>query len=211
MQREITVIVADAQPVARLGVRAVLDRIEGIAVVGEAACTQELAVLTQQLSPTAVVLDGGPRGSAIELSVCVALHRLRRAPHILAFLSTALPGRVAAAAFAGADSCLLKEDDPALLPAVLDRTIQGERIWPSPDPDEPEIDAVLALTANGGLTPKERDVLALMLEDHSNAGIAAALVLSANTVKSHVRSILRKLGIADRRALHAALRPAVPA
>jgi DNA-binding CsgD family transcriptional regulator len=66
---------------------------------------------------------------------------------------------------------------------------------------------VLALTADGRLTPKERDVFALMLENHSNAAIADALVLSTNTVKSHVRSVLRKLGIADRRALYATLRP----
>jgi DNA-binding NarL/FixJ family response regulator len=50
---------------------------------------------------------------------------------------------------------------------------------------------VLALTADGRLTPKERDVFALMLENHSNAAIADALVLSTNTVKSHVRSVLR--------------------
>jgi DNA-binding NarL/FixJ family response regulator len=207
MWGDITVIVADAQPVARLGVRAVLDETAGISVVGEAASTQELTAMVQRLHPAAVLLDGGPKGHPVELSVCNQLRGLRCAPRILAYLSATSHGRVAAAALAGADSCLLKEDEPQLLADVLSRTVQGERVWPCSDPDEPEGATVLALTADGGLTPKERDVLALILENHSNAGIADALVLSANTVKSHVRSVLRKLGTPDRRALHATLRP----
>jgi DNA-binding NarL/FixJ family response regulator len=208
MRCEITVIVADAQPVARLGIRAVLDPVEQITVVGEAGCTQELTALADTLSPSAVVLDGGPSGAAVELSVCSVLMAMLPATRTLAYLSTTSNGRIAAAALAGADSCLLKEDRAELLPDVLARTVDGERVWPSPMPNEPESRTVLELTAEGGLTPKERDVFALMLEHHSNAAIADALVLSTNTVKSHVRSVLRKLGIADRRALHAALRPA---
>jgi DNA-binding NarL/FixJ family response regulator len=208
MRCGITVIVADAQPVARLGIRAVLDPVEEISVVGEAASTQELTALAETFSPSAVVLDGGPSGAAVELSVCGVLREMLPATRTLAYLSTTSNGRVAAAALAGADSCLLKEDQPELLPDVLARTVDGERVWPLPVPNEPESGTVLELTADGGLTPKERDVFALMLENHSNAGIADALVLSTNTVKSHVRSVLRKLGIADRRALYATLRPA---
>jgi DNA-binding NarL/FixJ family response regulator len=207
MQCEITLIVADAQPVARVGIRAVLDPVQEIVVIGEAACTEELIAMAQRLSPSAVVLDGGLSGAAVELSVCGLLREMLPAPRTLAYLSTTANGRVAAAALAGADSCLLKEDEPGLLADVLSRTVDGERVWPSPAPDEPQSSTVLALTADGRLTPKERDVFALMLENHSNAAIADALVLSTNTVKSHVRSVLRKLGIADRRALYATLRP----
>jgi DNA-binding CsgD family transcriptional regulator len=75
----------------------------------------------------------------------------------------------------------------------------GGRLEPLPSPGRLEA---------AGLTPREAEVLALLLARRTNAEIREQLVLSEATVRAHCRSVLRKLGAADRRALWAALPPA---
>ena len=74
----------------------------------------------------------------------------------------------------------------------------GGRLEPLPSPGRLEA---------AGLTPREAEVLALLLARRTNAEIRDQLVLSETTVRAHCRSVLRKLGAADRRALWAALPP----
>ena len=74
---------------------------------------------------------------------------------------------------------------PSLSPELLTRLTQALRRPPPPDPLAP-------------LSPRERDVLALIARGHSNRQIARNLTIGEQTVKTHVRSILTKLGLQDR-------------
>ena len=70
--------------------------------------------------------------------------------------------------------------------------------------DAQTVDA-LRLSRDGPLTPREREVLALVVQGHGNAAIAELLAIGRGTVKSHVRAVMRKLGVAGRTELIAAV------
>lgn len=86
---------------------------------------------------------------------------------------------------------VLVVDDPRSLHGVLARLRRGEVPAASPDGDPTH----RAAAAIARLTPREREVLALMAEGRSNAGIAAALFLSASAVAKHINSVFTKLDI----------------
>jgi DNA-binding NarL/FixJ family response regulator len=197
-------VVADPQPVTRIGVRIALEDRYAVRVVGEASEPAAAAELAETLQPAAVVIDPGSQGVSMNLS---AWDRLRdMPPRIVAFVSrtSQAPG----AALAGADSCLLKASDPVLLHETLVRTVRGERVWLPGTPRAPGDpygehgpEHIDRLVRQGDPTVRERQVLALLLENCTDVEISERLVVSRNTVKSHVRSILRKLDLPDRRAL----------
>lgn len=105
---------------------------------------------------------------------------------------------------AEASGYLLKRVDGAELVAHLRRVMDGEVVI------EPAIAGRIAVSAarlsagefwpgaHLGLTQRESEVLALMVANHSNKGIAAKLVISEDTVKTHIRGLYRKLSVSDR-------------
>ncbi len=139
-------------------------------------------------------------------------------------LETAPPGVVVYTAFttaevvtdsylAGADSFVHKGAEPECLLAGIRATAAGRGVWAAgADPAERERGAAAALSGDGarqgaarapvaGLTPREREVLALLLQRCTNAEIAAELYLGLPTVKTHVSHVLHKLGLAGRQDL----------
>ncbi len=104
----------------------------------------------------------------------------------------------------GASGYILKRIDAAELVGHLRRVREGETVI------DPALAGRVALSAarisagefwpgaHLGLTQRESEVLALLVAGHSNKGVAAKLVVSEETVKTHVRGIYRKLGVSDR-------------
>ena len=200
------VVIADDETLLREGVARLLGD-AGIEVVGTAATADELlrrvelrrpdvAIVDIRMPPThsdeGLVAAQAIRGSHPETGVLVLSHYLESA-YAMRLLEEH-PER---------SGYLLKErvSDIALLVDALERIDQGESVL------DPTIVARLVGRARDEspldeLTDREREVLALMAEGHSNDGICRKLFLSPKTVETHVRHILLKLGIGETTAYH---------
>ena len=195
------VVIADDQPMMRAGFKAVLESTGDIVVVAEAADGEEAVAATRQHMPDVVLMDiRMPRMDGIEAT--------RRLPNqrILILTTFGLDDYIIAALRAGASGFLLKDaptarvveavravasGDAVLSPAVTRQLLdQVGRRLPAPVSQEPEELA--------RLTDREREVLRMLAAGLTNAEIAGALVVSEATVKSHVSSLLGKLGLRDR-------------
>jgi NarL family two-component system response regulator LiaR len=195
----IRVVIADDHHVVRDGLCYLLAQEPDIEIAGEAADGQQAADITAATRPDVLLLDlYMPRldGHA----VLAALHHMPHRPAIVVLTSATADEHLIRAMHAGATSYLLKtasaehvitaiRDAAAgtatLTPELLTRLTQALRRPPPPDPLQP-------------LTPRERDVLQLLAQGHTNRQIARDLTIGEQTVKTHVRSILTKLSLQDR-------------
>ena len=204
----ITVLIADDQALVRGGFRALLDAQSDIMVVGEAANGDEAVRLTLELHPNVVLMDI----RMPEVDGLVATRRIaadtRLADVKVVILSTFdLDEYVFEAIRAGANGFLVKDTEPAeLLRAVrlvvngdallspgVTRRLIGEFANRAKEPSD-----VPPLTV---LTDREREVMALVAEGLTNEEIAARLIMSAATAKTHVSRAMIKLGARDRAQL----------
>jgi DNA-binding NarL/FixJ family response regulator len=201
----VRVLIADDQAVVRSGLRRIMDIDAEIEVVGEAVDGLAAVDAARRLAPHLVLMDiRMPRldGLAATRRI-IAEHE--DPPRVLILTTFGLDKYVYEALRAGASGFLLKDAAPedivaairavargdALLdPAVTASVIRQFAALPSPREDlKAQVDE---------LTAREREVLSLMASGLSNAEIAGELVLSEGTVKTHVRHVLRKLGLRDR-------------
>jgi DNA-binding NarL/FixJ family response regulator len=199
----IRVLIVDDHPAVRRGLRTFLELTDDIEVTGEAADGPAALDLIAQTAPDVVLLDMVlPGMDGVEV-----LHELRRrelSARVLVVTSFTDRHRLLPAVRAGARGYLAKDVDPQALVAAVRSVHAGHLLL------EPEAAEMLGApsdrpAATPALTARERDVLALIADGRSNREIARALVVSEKTVKTHVSSILLKLGLADRTqaALHA--------
>ena len=188
----IRVLIVDDHPAVRRGLRTFLELAGGLEVVGEAADGPTAVELVAETAPDVVLLDMMLPG----MDGVDVLHELRRRElPARVLVVTSFPDRLRAAIQAGARGYLSKEVDPAALAAAVRSVAAGHLLL------EPDAAAALAgRPADDGtaLTAREREVLAMLAEGRSNREIARALVVAEKTVKTHVSSILLKLGLADR-------------
>jgi DNA-binding NarL/FixJ family response regulator len=197
----ITVVIADDHPVVRNGLRALIDSLPGLTVVGEATDGEAAVREAQLLRPDVVVMD-------VRMPGTDGLEATRR-------ITAAVPGTavlvltmyedddtVFAAMRAGARGYLLKGAEQAEIDRALRATAAGEAIFgpgvaarvlgyfagmrPVADVSFPE------------LTPREREILDRVAAGERNGAIARALGLAPKTVSNHLSSIFTKLAVADR-------------
>jgi DNA-binding NarL/FixJ family response regulator len=197
---QIRVLLADDHPVVRQGLRAFLESREGIAVVGEASDGDEAVTMATRLRPDVVVMDlimPGMDGVAATGRIVAA----ESPPRVLVLTSFVGEEQVVPAVRAGAAGYLLKDAEPGEVEEAVRRVAAGEfllhprataRLMAGVAADAP------ARPSRASLTPREGEVLRLLAAGLSNRGLARALVISEKTVKTHVSSILSKLGLADR-------------
>jgi len=204
----ITVLIADDQALVRGGFRALLDAQGDIMVVGEAANGEEAFRLTLELHPNVVLMDI----RMPEVDGLVATRRIvadeRLADVKVVILSTFdLDEYVFEAIRAGANGFLVKDTEPAellravrlvvkgdaLLSPSVTRRLIGEFANRAKEPTEaPQLTV---------LTDREREVMALVAEGLTNEEIAARLIMSTATAKTHVSRAMIKLGARDRAQL----------
>jgi DNA-binding NarL/FixJ family response regulator len=196
----IKVLVVDDHPVVRQGLRTFLDLQEDITVVGESADGESCVDDAERLRPDVILLDLRMPGA----DGVTALRGLRDNPaRVLVVTSYTEPGAVLPAVRAGAAGYVYKDVDPPALAAAI-RSVHAGHVLLHPDVARLLVDGD-AHPGPAELTARERDVLAEVARGRSNREIARALTLSEKTVKTHVSSILGKLGVQDRTqaALHA--------
>ena len=195
----VTILVADDHPVVRQGLRTFLATQEDLDVVGEAATCTEAAERAAELRPDVVLLDlVMPGGDGIE-----AARKIRTAsPHSKVIVLTSYPddATVLPALEAGAAGYLLKDVEPQELAEGVRRVHRGESLLHPAVAPRVIREAVGPGTASAreALTPRELDVLRLLARGLPNKLIARELGIAERTVKTHVSSILAKLGVTDR-------------
>ena len=200
-----SILLVDDQPMLRMGYRMVLDAQPDLRVIGEAENGLEALELTAELEPDVVLMDVRMPGldgvQATERIVASGSHS-----RIIILTTFDLDEYAYGALRAGASGFLLKDvpppdmlsairavatGDAVVAPSVTRRLLTefAHQLPGSEKPPDAQIDS---------LTPRERELLVEVARGLSNAEIAERLVLSEATVKTHVGSILGKLGLRDR-------------
>jgi len=194
----IRVLIADDHKVVRQGLRFLLSSEPGIEVAGEAADGVAALAAIRDIRPDVVLLDlFMPRLDG--LAVLAAMRDQRLPAAVLVLTSSADDQHLVQAIKAGALSYLPKTAGVDQVVDAVRAAARGESVL------QPAATARLlrelrhaAADPLGQLTPRETDVLKGLAQGRSNREIAKALSVSEETVKSHVSSILAKLGLADR-------------
>jgi DNA-binding NarL/FixJ family response regulator len=205
----IRVLLVDDQALVRAGFRVLIEHADGLEVAGEACDGGEAVSLARSERPEIVLMDiRMPGVDGIEATRRIAADPQLAATRVIMLTTFGEDRYVFDALRAGASGFLLKDVEPEdlieairvvargeslLSPAVTRRLIEAFVARPEPGMTSP---AALA-----ELTPREVEVLALVAGGLSNDEIAARLVLSPLTAKTHVSRILMKLGARDRAQL----------
>ncbi|WP_169787653.1 response regulator [Luteipulveratus mongoliensis] len=192
------IMLVEDHPMILFGLAHLLQAEPDLDVVGQATTADVARRLVQTTDPDLIVLPVrlGDRVAGIELCRHLKSSTTAKA---LVYTSFTDPEDVQAAVLAGADGLVGKAATPEDLLSAIRSIRRGQRIWlPGPRADQR---AGAALLDHPRLTEREREVLRLMLDRLTNQQIAEALTVEITTVKSHVRSLLRKLGMESRRDL----------
>jgi DNA-binding NarL/FixJ family response regulator len=201
----IRVLLCDDQALVRSGFRMILDAREDIEVVGEAEDGRQVIELARRIDPDVILMDVRmPNVDGVE-----ATRRLVEAgsrARILILTTFDLDEYVYKALRSGASGFLLKDVQPAQLVDAIRVVAAGEALLaPSVTrrlldrfADALPGDEAKPPPALESLTERELEVLKLLAGGLSNAELAEQLFLSETTVKSHISSVLRKLGLRDR-------------
>lgn len=203
----IRILVVDDQELFRAGIAVILDSQPDLEVVGQAGDGLEALALIDTLSPDVVLMDlRMPEMDGVEATRQIfspVRREQRRNPVRVIVLTTFnLDDRAAAAIRHGASGFLLKDIAPPLLHDAI-RTVHAGNAVLGPDDlvallhHQPAVERAIpaAITT---LTDRERAVFDAVARGRSNAEIAAELFAGESTVKTHVGSVLRKLGLRDR-------------
>jgi NarL family two-component system response regulator LiaR len=203
----IRVLLVDDHAVVREGLRTFLELQDGIEVAGEAGDGMEGVAAAERLRPDVILMDlVMPR-----LDGVAAMREIRRrvpSARVIVLTSFTDDEKLLPALQAGAAGYLLKNAEPADLARAVRAAHAGDAML---DPAvTARLLASIAEPAGAGprdaLTPREREVLALIGRGLANKRIALELGIAEKTVKTHVGHVLAKLGVSDRTqaALHAA-------
>ena len=205
-----SILLADDQELLRMGFRMVLDAQRDLTVVGEAEDGHAAVAMAHELDPDLILMDvrmPGLDGVEATRRLIAAGSRAR----IIILTTFDLDEYAYAALRAGASGFLLKDAPPADLLSAIRAVASGDAVV-APSTTRRLLATVADRLPDDGaagsrqpgdprlatLTPREHEVLGAVAGGLSNAEIAAALVLSEATVKTHVGRVLAKLGLRDR-------------
>ncbi|WP_354697667.1 Transcriptional regulatory protein LnrK [Paraconexibacter sp. AEG42_29] len=205
----IRVLLADDQALVRAGFSALLDNEDGIDVAGVAADGAEAVDLARTERPDIVLMDVRmPRMDGLEATAAITADPALAGTRVIVLTTFELDEYVFGALRAGASGFLLKDLEPVELLAAI-RVVAGGEALIAPRVTRRLIEAFAAQPERAlrepvelsELTDREREVLALVGQGLSNQEIAAELIVSPLTAKTHVSRTMNKLGARDRAQL----------
>jgi DNA-binding NarL/FixJ family response regulator len=192
----IRVLLAEDHAVVRTGLLQLLGHLDEVEVVGAASGGEEAVALAGEHQPDVVLMDlEMPGMDGIE-----ATRRIRTAcPSVNVVVLTAFSdrARILDAIDAGAVGYLLKDAEPEDLVRGLHAAARGESPL-APKAAQALVAARAEQQADPELTPREREVLALLADGLPNKLIARRLDISEKTVKAHLTNIFQRIGVTDR-------------
>jgi DNA-binding NarL/FixJ family response regulator len=190
MEKKITVLLVDDHTLVRRGFRRLLEDEADMEVVGEAGDGEESIQLARELHPQVVVMDCALPG----MNGLEATRRIIQDSPNTSVLMLSMHTEntwVRQAIDAGAKGYVLKNALDLELGAAIRKVAAGETVF------DPKVEqrSVLKGERNAALTPRELEVLQMIVDGKSNKEIATALDLSANTIAVHRANIMNTLGI----------------
>lgn len=196
--RPVRVALVDDHRVVRRGLRTLLESFSDLLVVGEASSGEEALRAIETWLPDVVVMDLLMPGGLDGIETTRRVRALTPHTQVVALTSATDESRVLAALRAGAIGYVRKDAEPEVLLAAVRAAARGQSVL-----DPAVAGAVLQELARGaqppgGLTEREHEVLRLLALGRTNREIADELVVSPETVKTHVGNILTKLHLAHR-------------
>jgi two-component system, NarL family, response regulator LiaR len=198
----VRVIIVEDDPMMQLGLEQSLQDYSHIQIVALAADGVSGLAAVRQHQPDLVVMDIGlPRldGIAVTQQIKAETPQIR----VVMFTSHTSETEIVASLSSGADAYCIKGANVELLISAIDAALEGavyldpkiaRKVLEHLRPPPPAADKAALAT----LSPRELDVLQLMVQGLSNSEIAESLYLSTNTIKTHLRGIMNKLAVDDR-------------
>ncbi len=196
---QVRAIVADSNPVFRLGLRAALEHTAGIEIAAEAGQGEDAVALVRRHHPDVLLLDIRmplPDGPA-------TISYLSQLTRVVMLTSLDDADLVMGTAAAGASGCVMREEleHGELIQVVMDAA-RPRPISAAPVPADAAGSLLThpsrAVSGSIGLRPREREIMGLIADGLSNRQIAARLVITEKTVKNHICSIYQRFGVGER-------------
>jgi two-component system, NarL family, response regulator LiaR len=194
----IRVVIVDDHELVRGGLQTILALFDDIALVGQADNAAAAVRLCGEVQPDVVLMDLVLPGGMDGAEATSELLRSCRNTKVLALTSFSDPELIQRVLRAGALGCLLKNVSGKELAEAIRKAHRGASTL-APEAADALVHAMSSpLDHHADLTRRERDVLKLMVDGLTNAEIADRLIVSLSTVKTHVSSIIAKLGASSR-------------
>ena len=190
--RKISIMIVDDHPLMRVGIAAIINARSDMEVVAQAGSAEEAVTLHEQHHPEITLMDLRLPGS----SGVTAIRQIReKKPEARFVVLTTYEGDedIHQALESGAQGYIIKGMPHETLIHALKRVHAGGRYLPPP-----VARALEARTPDASLSPREREVLQLLVQGKSNKEIATQLGIAEATVKCHFRVIFMRMGVTDR-------------
>ena len=202
--KQIRLLLADDLALIRHGIRALLSLVEDIEIVGEVASADDAVRVAREVVPDVILLDQDMPGDSLQATKAIK----EAMPGVEIIIMTDRLDDVKAlhAIEAGATGYVLKDIPVANLTAAL-RAVCNGRAFFHPEITRKMIERLVRMTKeqrsrlhleSDGLTPRELEMLIELAKGSTDRAIVAKFVIAEGTVKTHIRHILRKLGVRNR-------------
>jgi DNA-binding NarL/FixJ family response regulator len=194
----IRIVIADDHAMVRAGLAQLLGSFDDLEVVGVASNGAEAVQVVAEVLPDVVLMDlSMPVMDGIEALTLVKQQHPET--HVVVLTTFQEPRQVASALGAGASGYLVKDVEPEVLVAGIRAAVQGGApLSPSVAAGLLRGNATMSMVSPSSLTPRELEILHLIVDGHTNLGIANELGISEKTVKTHCSRLFQRLGVTDR-------------
>lgn len=198
---KLRVLAVDDHPSVLTGLRHFLDSQTDMELAGEAAAPEDAVRLARELQPDAIILDLRLGDEVTGVETCRQTKSLPGAPCIIAYSGHNSPGDVIGVVLAGANGYLHKSADLTRLPEMIRKVCAGEEAWTHDLAPDEAVSRAREIAQKADLTGREWEIFTLMYRGYDNERISETLRVSPDTVKTHVRRVLKKLEAENRKEL----------